>query len=289
VSAGAVRPGGGPRQIKGPSAIGSDWRRFASLTWTLAVTDFKLRFFGSALGYLWTLMRPLMLFGVLLLLFTQVLDLADDVVLYPQALLLALVLFNFFSEGTATSIRAIVDREHIVRKVDFPRLAVPLAIVLQALFNLALSLVVFFIFLFAAGGEPRWSWLQLIPLIGLLTIFTTGLAMLLSMLFVRARDVQPIWDVVLQAMFYLTPIFYTVELVARQFNAGAVEYLVTLNPLAAIVQQARHAVIDPSHPAAATAAGGTLKLLIPFAIGLVLVVAGAQLFRKRAAGVAEEL
>ncbi len=288
MSAGAVRSGGA-RQIKGPSAIGSDWRRFASLTWTLAVTDFKLRFFGSALGYLWTLMRPLLLFGVLLLLFTQVLDLADDVVLYPQALLLALVLFNFFAEGTSTAIRAIVDREHIVRKVDFPRLAVPLAVVLGALFNLALSLVVFFVFLLAAGGDPRWSWLQLIPLIGVLTVFTTGLAMLLSMLFVRARDVQPIWDVVLQAMFYLTPIFYTVELVARRFNASAVEYLVTLNPLAAIVQQARHAVIDPSHPAAATAAGGTAKLLIPFAIGLVLVVAGAQLFRRRAAGVAEEL
>ena len=281
-----VRPGA--REIKGPSALGSDPRRFLHLTWTLAATDFKLRFFGSALGYLWTLMRPLMLFGVLLVLFTQILDLADNVVLYPQALLLGLVLYNFFGEATGQSVRAIVDREHIVRKIEFPRLAVPLAVVLQALFNLGLSLVVVLGFLLAAGGEVRWSWLELIPLVVLLTVFSTGLAMLLSMLYVRFRDVQPIWDVVLQALFYLSPIFYTVELVAQQFDESVVEYLMW-NPFAAILQQARHAVIDPSHPTAAEAAGGLAPLLIPFAIGLVLLVLGGQVFRRGAPRVAEQL
>ena len=276
------------RQIKGPSALGSDPRRLAHLTWTLAVSEFRLKFFGSVLGYLWTLMRPLALFGVLLVLFTQILDLADDVVLYPQALLLGLMLFNFFGECTMGSVRAIVDRENIVRKIEFPRLAVPLSIVLQALFNLGLSLIVVVVFLLAAGGEIRWSWLQLIPLIALLTAFSTGMAMLLSMAYVRYRDVQPIWEVILQSLFYLSPIFYTVELVAQQFDETAVEYLMW-NPFAALLQQARHAIIDPSHPTAADAAGGAVNLLIPLAIALVLIAWGGHVFRRGAPRVAEDL
>ena len=288
MSAIATQPDGVGRQIKGPSALGSDPRRFAHLTWTLAVTDFKLRFFGSVLGYVWTLMRPLLLFGVLLVLFTVILDLSGDVKLYPQALLLGLVLFNFFGEATGQSVRCIVERESIVRKIEFPRLAVPLAVVLQALFNLGLSMIVVTGFILAAGGAITVSWLWLIPLVVLLTIFSTGLAMLLSMLFVRFRDVQPIWDVVLQALFYLSPIFYTVDLVAQQFNASVVEYLMW-NPFAAILQQARHALIDPSHPTAAAAAGGVEHLLIPFAIGLAIFAIGAQVFRKGAPRVAEQL
>jgi len=276
------------RQIKGPSALGTDTRRFLHLTWTLAVTEFRLKFFGSALGYLWTLMRPLALFGVLLVLFTVILDLADDVVLYPQALLLGLMLFNFFGECTMGSVRAIVDRENIVRKIEFPRLAVPLSVVLQALFNLALSLVVVIGFILAAGGEIRLSWLWLIPLVGLLTVYATGLSMLLSMLYVRYRDVQPIWEVVLQALFYLSPVFYTVELVRQQFNESVVEFLMW-NPFAAILQQARHAMIDPSHPSAADAAGGLGQLIIPFSIALVLFVVGAQVFRRGSPRVAEDL
>lgn len=278
----------GLRQIKGPSALGEDPRRFLQLTWTLAVTDFKLRFFGSVLGYVWTLMRPLLLFGVLLLVFTQILQLTDDVVLYPQSLLLGIVLFNFFSETTGLAVRALVDREYIVRKIDFPRLAVPLAVLLQALFNLGLSLVVVVVFLLAAGGEVRWEWIEMIPLIGILAAFAFGLAMLLSMLFVRYRDIQPIWDVVLQAMFYLSPIFYTVDIVRQQFNEDVVHWLM-VNPFAAVLQQARHAFIDPSHPNVVATAGSWGQLLIPTAIILLLLAWGGQVFRKNAPRIAEEL
>ena len=277
------------RQIKGPSAVGSNARHFWNLTWTLAVTDYRLKFFDSTLGYLWTLMRPLLFFGVLLLLFTQVLNLAVGVVLYPQALLLGMVFFNLFSEATGMSVRSPVDRAHIVRKVDFTRLAVPLAAVLQALFNFGMTFVVVVIFLLAAGGEVRWSWLELLYLVPLLVLYTSGLCMLLSILYVRARDVQPIWEVMTLSLFYLSPIFYTVEFVRAQYDASAVEWLIMLNPFAAILQQARHVMIDPSHPSAADAAGGAVNLLVPLAIGFVLFVLGAQLFRKRASRIAEEL
>ena len=139
--------------IKGPSALGSDPRRFWHLTRTLAVTDFKLRFFGSALGYLWQLMRPLLLFGVLYVVFTQVVRIGGDVELYPVALLLGIVLFTFFTEATGGALGSLVDREALIRKVEFPRLAVPLAAVLTALFNVALNLIAVFVFLLAAGGE----------------------------------------------------------------------------------------------------------------------------------------
>lgn len=276
------------RQIKGPSAIGTDPRRFRHLVWALASTDFKLRFFGSALGYVWQIFRPLLLFGILLTVFTQVVDLGAGVVLYAQALLLGIVLYTFFSDATKGAVRSLVERENLVRKVDFPRLVVPLSSVLQAVFNLGLNLSVVLVFIFAAGGSPEWSWFQIPLLLGLLALLCTGLAMLLSVLFVRFRDVEPIWDVVLQALFYAAPIFYPVQTIRGEHAETIVEVLM-LNPFAAILQQMRHVLLDPSHPSAAAASGGSLRLLVPAAIGLALVVIGAQLFRRRAPRIAEEL
>jgi ABC-2 type transport system permease protein len=126
------------------------------------------------------------------------------------------------------------------------------------------------------------------PLVAILTVFAAGLAMLLSVTFVRYRDVEPIWDVVLQAGFYLSPIFYTVDLIKERYDATVVEYLMW-NPFAAVLQQARHALIDPSHESAATAAGGTWHLIIPVAIIVAAFVIGAQTFRRRAPRIAEQL
>jgi ABC-2 type transport system permease protein len=276
------------RQIKGPSALGSDPRRLWQLAWTIAISDFKLRFFGSVLGYLWQLVRPLMLFGVLLVVFTVVVDLGEGVVHFAQALLLGIVLYTFFADATGGAVRSIVERENLVRKIEFPRLAVPLAVVLQASFNLALNSLVVFGFMLAAGVDVRWTWLQLPLLLALLALLCMGLAMLLSTLFVRYRDVEPIWDVVLQVMFYASAIFYPVQIITGK-NADLIREVLMLNPFAAILQQARHALIDPSHPSAAATAGGGLRLLVPAAIGVVLVALGAQVFRLRAPRVAEEL
>jgi len=274
--------------IKGPSALGTDPARFFRLTWAMATTDFKLRFFGSALGYLWQLVRPLMLFGVLYVVFSEFLKFAGPERYYPVALLLGIVMFSFLSEATAGSTRSLVNRENLVRKIEFPRLAVPLATVLTALFNFGLNLIPVFVFLLASGGTPRWSWLELPFLVALLTAFCLGLAMLLSALFVRYRDVEPIWDVVLQVTFYATPIFYTVATVAQK-SSPTVAHLMMCNPFAAILQQTRHAVIDPSHVSAATAIGGTVRLLIPLAVIALAVAIGARVFVKRAPLIAEEL
>jgi ABC-2 type transport system permease protein len=276
------------RQIKGPSAVGTDPRRFWHLTRALAVTEFKLRFFGSVLGYAWQVMRPLMLFGVLYVLFTQIIDVGNDVPLYGVALLLGLVLYTFFSEATGTAVGSIVERENLVRKIEFPRLAVPMSVVLTALFNLALNLGVVVVFLLASGGSVRWTWLELIPLVALLAVMSSGMAMLLSATFVRARDVKPIWDVVLQILFYGSPIFYAIETVQATAPTWVAKALM-LNPFAAILQQARHAVISPKYDTAAAAIGGAWRLLIPLAIIFGVFAIGYAVFRRAAPRLAEDL
>jgi ABC-2 type transport system permease protein len=274
------------RRINGPSALGSDPERFWHLTRTLAVTDFKLRFFGSALGYLWQLIRPLTLFAILYVLFTQVVAL-DDSPFYAEALLLGLVFYTFLSDATRTAVGSLVSRESLIRKIEFPRLAVPLAVVLHALFNLGLNLVPVFVFLLVDGGGVRPQWAELPVLIALLVVLSTGLAMILSALYVRYRDIEPIWELCLSLLFYATPIFYTVNVVAER--APGLEKWLMLNPFAAILQQARYATFGEGHPSAAAVIGGNLRLLAPIAIAVGLLAIGWTVFSRRAPTIAEEL
>src|SRR4051812_1877376 len=143
------------KPIRGPSALGGDFRRFVHLTRTLAVSDFKLRFFGSVLGYFWQLMRPLLLFGVLYVVFTQALKLGKTVDFYPVVLLTSIVLYTFFAEATAAAVSSVLDRENLVRKIQFPRLVVPTTVVVVASFNLALNFIVVLVFMTASGVTPH--------------------------------------------------------------------------------------------------------------------------------------
>jgi ABC-2 type transport system permease protein len=278
----ATPPG---RPIRGPSAVGRDWRRLLQLTRLLAVTDFRLRFFGSVLGYLWQLMHPLLLFGVLYLVFTEVVRLGSDVKFYGVALLAGIVLYLFLAESTNQSVPSLVEREPIVRKIQFPRLAVPLSVVLTALFRLGPNLLVVFVFLLVAGGQVRLSWLEVPLLIALLTVLVVGLASLLSALFVHFRDIQPIWDVVLQVLFYGSPIFYPINVITDE----TLRHLLLMNPFAAILQQFRHAAIDPSHPSAFEAIGGGLLILVPLGLIALIAVVGFRYFDRKAPRIAEEL
>jgi ABC-2 type transport system permease protein len=283
VSAGAIPSGIKP--ISGPSALAGDRRRFLHLTWTLSVLDFRLKFFGSALGYLWQLMKPLLLFGVMLFVFTKAVKLGSGVYQYPVVLLTGIVMFTFFSEATAAAVSSVVDREALVRKIHFPRLVIPLSVVLTAYFNLLLNFAAVVVFMIARGVDPRWSWFELIPLVLFLGLFATGLAMILSSLFVRFRDVRPIWEVALQAIFYGSAIFYPIE----NIPSVKLQHLIMCNPLAAVVQQVRHAVIDPNAPTAGQAIGGDVRLLIPIFIVVALLAVGFWWFNREAPRIAEEL
>jgi len=276
-------PGGERPRYHGPSAFGDDLRRFASLTLTLATTDFKLRYFGSALGYLWSLVRPLLFFGVLYVMFTQILHAGAGVPHYAVYLLSSIMLWTFFAETTSNSVQCLVAREGLLRKIRFPRLAIPLAVGLTALFNLVTNFGAVLIFAIASGLTPRPGWLQLLPLVLLLTILAVGTGMLLSALYVRFRDIQPIWEVVAQVLFYGSPIIY----VAAQYKQ--VVRIAMCNPIATILTQMRRAFVDPSAHTAATYIGGGVRLLIPLGIIAVVFAVGLWFFNREAPRIAERL
>ena len=269
---------------QGPSALGGSFRRFVDLTLTLAVVDFKLRFFGSVLGYVWTLLRPLLLFGILYFIFTRVVDIGADVKHYPVYLLTSLVLFNFFQETTSNGLTSLIARETMLRKMRFPRLVIPISVALTSLFNLATSMIAVLVFALASGVNPRWSWLQLPVIVLLLAVLSVGLAMLLSVLYVRFRDIGPIWDVLLQILFYASPILYVITLLPDN-----VERKLLANPLAALFTQMRHAVIDPSAPSLSETMGGNVRMLIPLAITLGVFLTGWLMFKREAPRIAENL
>jgi ABC-2 type transport system permease protein len=275
----------GPTRVVGPSALGGNWKRFAYLSLTLAVTDFKLRFFGSALGYLWQLMRPLLLFGVLYFVFTQFVKVGESVPFYPVVLLSNILLFTFFQDGTG-AVSSVVDREGLVRKIQFPRMAIPVAIVLTAALNLALNSLVILGFALASGVGIQLSWLEIPLLVGLLVVLILGLAMLLSAAYVRYRDVKPIWEVMLQLLFYASPVIYALETIDV---SRSVQQVLALNPIAMILQQFRHSVIDPTAPSAADMAGGAEMLAIPLGIIFGVFALGYWYFNRAAPRIAEEL
>jgi ABC-2 type transport system permease protein len=271
------------REVRGPSALGGGWRRSLDLLYLMAVTEFRRSYLGTALGYLWSLGRPLMLFGVLLTVFTQAFNLGDRVTNYPMLLLFNIVLFSFFQEATSQAVTSIVTQESVVRKTQFPRLVIPLSVVLTSVFNLAVNLVVVLVFLLVGGVSPVWTWLLLPLVLGLLLILTAAVAVLLSALYPRFRDTGIIWGVAATALFYATPVLYPIEIVS-----GTLRDIISINPLAPLFELARKWVIDPD-AAGPVAAGGSLALAVAAAIFVAVCVAAAWVFQREAPRIAEEL
>jgi ABC-2 type transport system permease protein len=262
----------------------SDWRHFFQVTRALTATEFKLRYFGSVLGYLWTVLRPLLLFGVLYLIFTKVVRFGGSVPHYPVVLLAAIVVFNFFSEATSGGLGSFVARENLLRKVYFPRAAVPISVTLTAAANLVLGVVVVFLFAVIDGVTPSFTWLLFIGAVFAVVAFATAVSLLLAVLYVRYRDVQPIWEVTLQLLFWGTPIIYTIESVP-----ASVRELVMLSPLAVAIQQGRHWLVESSTDSAGQAIGGSVRLLVPLAIFVGLVLLSWWAYRRAEGRLAEDL
>lgn len=274
------------REVHGPSALGGGARRFFDLLWLMAATEFKRTYFGTVLGYVWSLIRPLMLFGVLLFVFTQVFKLGADLHNYPVLLLLGIVNFTLFAEATQTAVGSVVNQEAVVRKTQFPRLVIPLSAVLTCTFNFLLNLVVVFAFILAWGVDPTWTWLLFPFAILALFVLTCAVSMMLAVLYVRFRDVLIIWAVVSQVLFYATPVLYPIE----KLENPTLQHILMLNPLAVIFEQIRVWVLgEPDAPTAAEAAGGATRLLIPAAIFVAICVYSVWIFKRDAPRIAEDL
>jgi ABC-2 type transport system permease protein len=286
--------------IRGPGALSGDWRRFWHLTFTIARTEFKLRFYGSVLGYVWQVVRPLLMFGVLLVVYS--LGKLGSIKDYPVMLLSGVVLFAFFTEATAGAVACIVARENFVRKIQFPRLAIPLSVVLTALFNVSVNFFAIAVFTVIEGVRPRVQWLELPLILGMLILFAIGCAMLLSALYVRYRDVQPIWEVICQVLFYISLILIPIEKIGA--HGRTLLHIWMLNPLADIMEQYRHAFLGPNPASgplstepgyhfggvsAAAAIGGYAELAIPVGFVLLIFVLGFWVFSRSAPHIADDL
>jgi len=292
------------RPIKGPRALNDDPRRFWHLTYNIARNEFKLKFFGSVLGYVWQVMRPLLLFGVLYVFFVLITHVGQggkpSEAFYGVQLLGSIVLFTFFGEATGGAVRSVFDRENLVRKIQFPRMVIPLAIVLLSFFNLLLNLVVVLLFALISGVSPMLSWLELPLILLLLVVFSTGLAMLLSALFVRFRDISPIWEVVSQIIFYGSPVIIPLSKVRETLlypkppaTADSIDHLLyhiyMLNPLVTVFQQFRHAMVTHDTISAGEALGSWAALLEPLGVAAFTFALGFWVFNRSAPFVAENL
>ena len=252
----------------------------------LTKTDFKLRYQGSLLGYLWALLRPLMMFAILYIVFSMWLRFGNDIPHYPVYLLCGTTLWNFFTECTSQGIQSIIIRGELLRKISFPKYIVVISSQLTALINLGINLIVVVIFALINGVMPTWSWLLIIFPILELYLFSLGLAFLLGSINVKYRDITSIWDVIVQALFYAVPIIYPIQMVASTSVKAA--KLILLNPIAQCIQDVRYNLITTE---TVTTWNYVLNptVIIPILIVIVILVLGALTFRRKSKFFAEEI
>lgn len=252
----------------------------------LTKTDFKLRYQGSVLGYLWALLRPLMMFAILYIVFAKLLRFGNDIPHYPVYLLTGTVLWSFFTECSQQGLQAMIGRGDLIRKISFPKYIVTVSTTLTAVINLLINLVVVVIFALINGVTLSWTWLLVLPLIIELYLLALGIAFLLGSINVKYRDISSIWDVIIQALFYAIPIIYPISMVAETSTCAA--KIILLNPIAQVVQDVRWSLITPAATTTSGFINGWAEL---FTIGLVIVIfiIGAVIFRRRSRFFAEEI
>lgn len=253
----------------------------------LVISDFKLRYQGSVLGYLWSLLRPLFLFVVLYVVFVKFLPIGNGIEHYSVYLLLGIVLWNFFIEITTGNVTAIVSKGDLLRKINFPKYIVVLSGALSALINLGFNVIVIVIFMYFNKVHVGWEGLLVPVLLAEIFFFGLAIAFILSALFVRLRDVNFIWEVVTQALFYATPILYPLQRITEHYPAAA--RFLLLNPVGQAIQDIRHAVITPQTQTIWTLSNALWFSLLPIAIVVVAITVAAVYFRKRSPYFAEEV
>ena len=257
----------------------------------LVKTDFKLRYQGSMLGMMWSVLKPLMLFAVMYMVFVRFLRFGAGIPHYAVSLLLAQTLWSFFQEATSQGMHAIVGRGDLLRKINFPRYIVVISATVSAFINLAISLVVVLIFMIINGVEFRPS-LLLFPFVVLeLYIFALGIAFILATMYVQFRDIGHIWDVVMQVWFYATPIIYPISQVISMGKLTLAKLMMMLNPVAQIIQDARYVVVTPQTETIWGLVGSSTPLfkIVPIIITIIIFAIGVMVFRRHEKTFAEDL
>ena len=258
----------------------------------LTKTDFKLRYQGSVLGYLWALLRPLMMFAILYIVFAKLLRLGNDIPHYPVYLLCGTSMWSFFTECTSQGIQSIIIRGDLLRKISFPKYIVVVSSTLTAVINMSINFVVIIIFALINGVTPSWIWLLVfIPILGLY-LLSLGISFLLGSINVKYRDITSIWDVIVQALFYAVPIIYPISMVANTSELAA--KVILLNPISQCIQDIRYLLITKETITTWGYVNDKIFELIPLSILPILIIVfilaiGSIVFRKRSKFFAEEV
>lgn len=255
----------------------------------LTKTDFKLRYQGSVLGYLWALLRPLMMFAILYFVFSVLLPIGKDDPHYPIYLLTGTTMWSFFTECTSQGIQAIVTRGDLLRKISFPKYIVVVSSTLTAVINMLINLIVIIIFALINGIMPNPAWLLAVPAILELYCLSLGIAFLLGSINVKYRDITSIWDVLVQALFYAVPIIYKISMVAE--GHPAIAKILLLNPIAQCIQDIRFSFISAVGPVdtAWNYIGNPVIAFVPLVLTILILVVGALVFRQKSKFFAEEV
>jgi ABC-2 type transport system permease protein len=250
----------------------------------LALTEFKLKYQGSVIGYLWSLLKPLAIFGVLYLVFTVFVRIGSHIPNYPAYLLLGIVLWNYFAESTSSGLRCIVDKGELIKKVYFPRIVIVLSASVSALITLVLNMIIVAVFLAIGGSHVSLTVLYFIPLVIELYLLTLGLSFFLAALYVRYRDFAHIWEVLLQLLFYASAIIFPLQIIPHRF----IKFLL-LSPITQIIQDSRKVLVYGGTLTAPDVTHNAILIAIPYLIPLLLAFFGYTFFAKSAAKLAEEV
>lgn len=253
----------------------------------LTKTDFKLRYQGSVLGYLWALLRPLLMFAILYIVFAKLLKIGGDIPHYPVYLLCGTTMWSFFTECTSQGIQAIVNRGDLLRKISFPKYIVVVSATLTAVINMLINLLVIIIFALINGVTPSFSWLLVIPSLIEIYLLSLGIAFLLGSINVKYRDITSIWDVLVQALFYAVPIIYPISLVAASSAKAA--KIILLNPISQAIQDIRFNLITSETITTWNYINNRFVIFLPIIFTIIILIVSALIFRKRSKFFAEEV
>ena len=251
--------------------MGHTWDLLLELT----LTDFRLKYKNSVLGFFWSLLKPLLSFLVLYVVFFIFIRL--EIEHYELYLLLGIFLWNYIADCSTAGLNSIVSKANLIKKANFARGIIVLSACLSATVTFVLNLLVFFLFVFTAGILPTWTVLVFFYLVFFLFIFLLGLSLLLATGYVYFRDLSHLWDVLLQLLFWLSPIIYSLGFIPQKYHA-----LYLLNPLTQYILMARQILIFNEVPALST-------LTFVALVSLLMLLVGYLVFSQKSPLFAEEL
>jgi ABC-2 type transport system permease protein len=247
-----------------------------TLTLALALASFKLKYAGSVLGYLWSLVKPLLLFGMMYVVFALFLlrGRTPSGENFPVELLFGIVIWTFFADATSTSLLAIVNNGDMIKKAYFPRWILVVAAELSSLMTLVVNVAL----VLAVGIPLHWftfgmQSLLLIPLLLELFVVAMGAGLLLSALYVYARDLAHIWEIILQALFFASAVVFPFTLIPDRFQG-----IVALSPLTQMIEDMRRAIISPGIPWTSAVLGA--RFAVPLVVALGSLGLGALIFAR---------